>query len=133
MKERMNDTYYIGYEGQPEISFFFESPTEKNILKMWIGYFEMLLDLMTQYAPSDEDILHVYCAHEGWYDESPWEIQNIDAAIRLFESFDLNKASGEQLEQVKNIVPDIPGVAHQITAFLEKAITNGCKVYIEYD
>lgn len=125
--------YYVGYEGQPEISFFFESYTEKNILKMWIGYFETLLDLMTQYAPSDEDILHEYCAHEGWYDESSWEIQNIDAAIRVFESFNFNKASVEKLEQVNNIVPDLPEVAHQITAFLEKAITNGCKVCIEYD
>lgn len=133
MKERMNDTYYVGYEGQPEISFFFESPREKNTLKMWNGYFETLLDLMTQFALSDEGILHEYCAHEGWYDESPWEIQNIDAAIRLFESFDLNKASGKQIEQVKSIVPDLSGVAHQMTTFLEKAKIKGCKVYIEYD
>ena len=45
MNERINDTYYIGYEGQPEISFFFESLTEKNILKMWNGFLRLYLIL----------------------------------------------------------------------------------------
>ena len=34
MKEELvNDSYYVGFEGQPEILILFESPTEKNILK----------------------------------------------------------------------------------------------------
>ncbi|KOY14297.1 hypothetical protein [Paenibacillus xylanivorans] len=134
MKEELvNDSFYIGFEGQPEILILFDNLTEKNILKMWNGYFETLLDLMCQYEPSNEGILHEYYAHEGWYEESPWEIQNLDAAIHLFKSFDMSKLTGEQIENSENIIPALPEVAQRISTFLEAAKSNGSNVYIVYD
>ncbi|KAA8753920.1 hypothetical protein [Paenibacillus sp. UASWS1643] len=132
-EEKVNDFYYVGYEGHPEILILFERTTQKNVLKIWIGYFETLLDLMCQYESTDNDILQAYYAHEGWYEGSPWEIQNLDSAIHLFKSFNVSKVTDEQIVNVKNIVPTLPEVAHQISTFLELAKTNGCSVYIEYD
>lgn len=133
IEDKVNDFYYIGYEGQPEILIVFENSAEKNILKMWNGYFETLLDLMCQYESTDNGILQEYYAHEGWYEGSPWEIQDLDLAIHLFKSFNVSKVTDEQIENVKNVVPTLPEVAHQISTFLELAKTNGCSVYIEYD
>ncbi|WP_340018801.1 hypothetical protein NSQ20_31210 [Paenibacillus sp. FSL K6-1122] len=130
IEDKVNDFYYVGYEGQPEILIVFENSAEKNILKMWNGYFETLLDLMCHYEPTDIGILQEYYAHKGWFEESPWEIQDLDSAIHLFKSFNVSKVIGEQIENVKNIVPTLPEVAHQITTFLELAKTNACSVYI---
>ncbi|MEK3918089.1 hypothetical protein ACMX2M_25210 [Paenibacillus polymyxa] len=58
MKEdKVSDFYYVGYEGQPEILIVFGNSAEKNILKMWNGYFDTLLDLMCQYESTDNGIL----------------------------------------------------------------------------
>lgn len=88
---------------------------------------------MCQYESTDNGILQEYYAHEGWYEGSPWEIQDLDSAIHLFKSFNMSKVTGEQIENVKNIVPTLPEVAQQISTFLELAKTNGSSVYIEYD
>ncbi|NUU77371.1 hypothetical protein [Paenibacillus xylanilyticus] len=56
-EEKVNDTYYVGYE----------------------GYLETLLDLMCHYESTDNGILQEHYAHEGWYEESPWEIQDLDS------------------------------------------------------
>ncbi|PJN57723.1 hypothetical protein PAEAM_39360 [Paenibacillus sp. GM1FR] len=77
-EENVIDTYYVGFEGYSIIQIVFESFTEKNVLKMWNGYFETLLDLMCHYESADNGTLKESYAHEGWYEGSPWEIQDLD-------------------------------------------------------
>lgn len=59
MKEEIvNDSYYLGYEGEPEIVFVFKSSNNKQTLKIWNGYVETIVDLMCQYESFDDGILH---------------------------------------------------------------------------
>lgn len=132
-KEIVYDSYYSGFEGEPEIAFVFENSDERHILKMWTGYFDTMLDLMCQYEPFNDGILHEYYAHEGWYEESPWELTNLNAAIQLFKSFNLQKVNENTIEASPNIVPTLPEVASEIAQFLEQAKSNESNAYIIYE
>jgi len=132
-REIVYDFYYSGFEGESEIAFVFEKSDERYILKMWTGYFDTILGLMCEYEPYNDGILHEYYAHEGWYEESPWELTNIDVVIQLFKSFDLQKVDNNTVEASPNIVPTLPEVASEIAQFLEQAKSNDCNVFIIYE
>lgn len=132
-KETVNDFYYLGFEGEPDIIFVFENSDERQILKMWSGYFDTMLDLMCQYESFDNGILHEYYVHEGWYEESPWELTNLDSVIQLFKSFDLQRVNENAVEVSPSIVPTLPKVAFDIAQFLENVKSNESKVYIVYE
>lgn len=131
--EIVNDSYYTGFEGEPEIAFVYETTNERQVLKMWTGYFDTMLDLMCQYEAYNDGILHEYYIHEGWYEESPWELTNLDATIQLFKSFNLKKVDIRVVEVSPNIVPTLPEVAREITQFLVHAKSSESNVYIVYD
>lgn len=92
-----------------------------------------MLDLMCQYESFDEGILHEYYVHEGWYDESPWEITNLESTVSLFRSFSLQRVNEKAVEASPNIVDTLPAVACVIAKFLEQANCSEGKVYIVYD
>ncbi|MFD0670581.1 hypothetical protein [Cohnella sp. GCM10027633] len=131
--EFVNAAYYTGFEGEPEIAFVYEMTNERQVLKLWTGYFDTIMDLMCQYESYKNGILHEYYVHEGWYEESPWEVTQLDATIQLFKSFHLQSVDVKAAEASPNIVPVLPDVAREIIQFLEQARINGSTVYIVYD
>ncbi|RAT96550.1 hypothetical protein [Brevibacillus sp. Leaf182] len=128
--EVINDLYYVGFEGEPEIIFMYEKSTEVQVLKLWNGYFESLLDCLVQQRPVHDGILHEYYFHEGWYEESPWEIKDVEKAIQLFKSFDVKKVTEKESS---NIIPVLPDITMNIISFLEQAIQSGNRVFIVYE
>ncbi|CAI8959684.1 conserved hypothetical protein [Brevibacillus sp. IT-7CA2] len=128
--EAINDLYYVGFEGEPEIIFMYEKSNEVQVLKLWNGYFESLLDCLVQQAPVQDGILHEYYVHEGWYEESPWEITNVEKAVQLFKSFDVKKVTENESS---NIIPVLPAITMDIISFLEQAIQSGNRVFIVYE
>ncbi|WP_244310632.1 hypothetical protein [Paenibacillus ottowii] len=44
--DKINDTYYAGFEGEPEIRVIYTNSDESYVLKIWNGYFEILLDCL---------------------------------------------------------------------------------------
>ncbi|MCG7408432.1 hypothetical protein MH117_13460 [Paenibacillus sp. ACRRX] len=129
--EMINDSYYVGFEGEPEIIFMFENLNERYELKLWNGYFETLLDCML--AQVQSGILNEYYVYEGWYEESPWEITNIEEAIQLFKSLDANKLAEYGGKASKNIISMLPALTCDIVTFLEQANDSGTRVYIIYE
>ncbi|WP_314591081.1 hypothetical protein [Paenibacillus terrigena] len=131
--EVINDSYYAGFEGEPEIIFMYENSNERQVLKLWNGYFETLLDCLVQQTPVHEGILHEYYIHEGWYEESPWEIKNVEKEIQLFKSFVTNEITEEVIKESSNIIPILPALTRDIITFLEQANDSGDNVYIVYE
>lgn len=131
--EIVNNSYYTGFESESEIALVYEKTNEIQVLKMWTGYFDTMLDLMCQYEAYNDGILYEYYIHEGWYEESPWELTNLDATIQLFKSFNLQNVDIAAIEASPNIVPTLPEVAREITRFLEHAKSSESNVYIIYD
>lgn len=82
----INDRFYCGYEGEKEIQIF----TYRKKLIIWEGYFD---DIMEQFEPDLgvwKGAPYYYHLHIGWYDESPWKIQDIIFFLHQFEQVDLS-------------------------------------------
>lgn len=129
----VNNLYYRGFEGEPDIAFAFENDAGTHRFIMWIGYFETLLSSMLTYESPQNEFLATYNLHEGWYEDNPWEINNLNEVIQLFEAFDLNKIPGSVRAQSANIMSSLPKLVEDLLKFLANARKNHDKVYILYD
>ncbi|OWR31281.1 hypothetical protein CDO73_07725 [Saccharibacillus sp. O23] len=132
-KKETNSIYYLGFEGYPEIDLISKNNMDIKTLKLWVGYFETILDLMSQYEDIEGGILYEYYLHNGWYEESPWELKNLESAIQLFKDFNLEQIDEKMLQESSSIVPILPKVACEIADFLEQALSSKSEVYICYD
>ncbi len=66
-------------------------------------------------------ILKEYHLDKGWYEESPWKVQDVDEALASLRS-----ANPEALDQ-KTLT-----VWGDICTFVEEALADGDELYIEY-
>ncbi|GGB56559.1 hypothetical protein GCM10011409_37690 [Lentibacillus populi] len=123
----IKEKYYKGFEGEPEIEIVNEG---EKVLRIWNGYFETLLESLF----NEEDpvgLIKEYVFHEGWYDESPWEIKDLDLAIEQFKKSDINNIRHK--EEIQNILPILPELSREIVSFLQDSKEKGKKVYIVYE
>ncbi|MBY0599223.1 hypothetical protein [Bacillus bingmayongensis] len=125
----INDKYYIGFEGEVEINLVREvQEGNKSIFKIWNGYFETILDNLLDNDVPKEGIVKEYFHQEGWYDESPWHVEDISLTIKQFRMFDNNKVRNSS--SLKEVLPEL---VTDIIDFLEQAKAKEEDVYIEYD
>ena len=121
--EELDEKYYHGFEGEPEIIFSLVIQNgEKRELGIWIGYFDKI---MRQIKPKEgrwTSLAYFYHLYIGWYDESPWLIENLVEAYEQLNEIDhsnLTSKDKEVLETILNLLID--------------AIDNNFKVFISYD
>lgn len=117
------EKYYQGFEGEPEIMFNLRSVNGNDIdLRMWGGYFDKI---MRQVSPKEgkwTSLAYYYHLDIGWYEESPWLIEE---PIKAYEQLkEINKES-LQIEE-KEIV-------ELILDMLKIAIKNEGQVFISYE
>lgn len=119
----IDEKYYIGFEGEPEITF---SIIKENNIKrqfgMWGGYFD---NIMKQIKPKEgrwTALAYYYQLGIGWYDESPWLIQNLEESYEQLIEIEVAKLENEEKEIIKIIL-----------SMLKYAIDNNCKAFILYD
>jgi len=120
--ELLNTKFYDGFEGEPELAL----SDGENKLIMWNGYFETLLKALLDNNLEKEGIIKEYFYQEGWYDDSPWVIEDVQLAINQMKSFDVSKlvvSDGFKKELVE--------LVQEIIQFLENAKNK--TVVIEYD
>lgn len=128
-----NNLFYRGFEGEPEISFAFSTNNESYSFNMWIGYFDVILRSMLDYESHEKIFLRTYSMYEGWYDNSPWEINDINEVVCLFKNFDINKIPVQVKQQSGSLIDQIPALLKALNEFLEAARNSNEKVYILYD
>ncbi|MEK5259099.1 hypothetical protein MKY75_07675 [Paenibacillus sp. FSL L8-0663] len=128
--DKINDTYYAGFEGEPEIRLIYTNSDKCYVLKIWNGYFDTLMDCLVQLESAQSNILS---DHEGWYEESPWEVENIRETLQLFDSFDIKYLTEEEAKSLTNILPVLPDLKNDIIILLQKAVNGNGNVFIEYD
>jgi len=79
--------FYEGFEGEGEIQFIQANNSgSKKIIRIWDGYFD---DIMGKVTPDSNGWTSLaYCYHlvEGWYEETPWELLEIDKALQQLNS-----------------------------------------------
>ncbi|EAC4173168.1 hypothetical protein K9J41_000836 [Listeria monocytogenes] len=117
----INSGFYEGFEGEAEISFV----AGDNKLVIWNGYFETILDNLLDCSVEREGVLKEFFNHEGWYDDSPWMIEDNSLTITQLKCFDISKINQTSMKD------DLEEVVKTIISFFE----NNCfsKIYIEYE
>lgn len=131
--EHINDLYYRGFEGEPEIGFLYENKIETHVFKMWIGYFDTVLANMISTETIKNEFLTAYNLHEGWYDESPWEIRNPNEVIQFFKDFNISTIDHKVNNHSSSILSSLPQLINHLVEFLEGALERHQKVFVIYD
>lgn len=116
--EIIDDKYYKGFEGEPEIQFIkLLKEDERQILSIWSGYFDEIMEKIEPTTNGWDGLAYYYQLQEGWYEESPWTIDNIDYAIRQFNEINegsLHETTRKVLVQIKDILQSASNAKHQV-------------------
>jgi hypothetical protein len=118
----INNRFYIGYEGEPEIQFISQDIEDKQILCIWEGYFD---EIMVQFKPTDgkwTGLAYNYHMYTGWYDNTLWKIECPKNVLEQFNSIDKDLLNEETAQ-----------VLLEICAFLEKGIKSKHELFMNRD
>lgn len=115
--------HYEGYLGEPEIQFVkISNEGKKFILRIWIGFFDSIISLLKPKKTGWTGLAYYYHMHEGWYDESPWQINDIVATINELQEINLNDLDTQTQEVLNDIIE-----------LLTNALPKGNTAWINYD
>ncbi len=118
-----NNDFYIDYEGEPEIVIKrIEGGGREHMLSLWSGFFGEIMNLIKPAPNGWTGLVYYYHMQEGWYEESPWELKNIQDAITQ-----LKKINELELCDKSKLVLKL------IFNELENASRNGDKIEISYN
>ncbi len=114
--------FYTGYEGEPEIIFYFENAEDKHVqLKVWIGHFDAIMLAITPNSNGWKGLSRYYQTDTGWFEESPWKIPDLDDALHNIQYADSAKLDHTALL-----------VYHNLCELLHQAKIMNQNVWIEY-
>lgn len=121
--DTINNKHYEGFQGEPEIQFIrIDNKGKKIVLRIWIGFFDSILSLIEPTDAGWKGLAYYYHMHEGWYEESPWQITDIAATIN-----ELQKINKNSLDiQTQNAFNDL-------IELLTNALSENNAVWINYD
>jgi len=127
--ETINEKFYYGFEGEPEVQFVCRTKDNVDKMVIWQGYFEGLLSGCFSNSIKEGGLLHSYVNADGFYDESPWEIPDIDIAINelgFFRTEEVNSDSSSMISTVEKLKVEL-------LSFLMDSENKGLGVYIDYN
>lgn len=90
----IDERFYKGFEGEAAVSFV----TDTTTLMIWDGYFETIMHNLLDSHIEKEGILKEFFNYEGWYEDSPWIIEDIPLTICQLKHFGGRKGPRESLE-----------------------------------
>lgn len=96
--ELVNKKYYDGFEGEPEIQFIYKKENDTAMLTIWEGYFDQIMRLMLPDEQGWTGLANCYNMYTGWYEDSPWVIEDLQIALKQLESIDETKLCDEAVE-----------------------------------
>ena len=117
--EHINKKYYDGFEGEPEIQIIYRKGNDSQILVMWEGYFDQIMRLISPDRSGWTGLAYYYNMYLGWYEESPWVIEDLQMALKQFESINSRKLCCEAKE-----------ILVSICDIINEAISNSYEVFI---
>lgn len=127
-----NIDYYTAFEGEPEITFEIKLEKKTFQFKIWIGYFESILNNINLINPKENKFFSLYCSYEGWFLESPFQIKDVNEVIYLFRQFKIDKLKDEERKYINNMINVLDDIKNDLIDFLEFSIINGYTTTISY-
>lgn len=112
------DKYYKGYEGEPEIQIIKKSSNDERIvLRIWTGFFDNIMTAIEPQSTGWTSLAYYYNLYIGWYEESPWKIENLYEAKEQLEGLNrsiLNDMDKEVLEEILRVFKEAMTVGDEI-------------------
>lgn len=99
----INNEYYIGFEGEPEIQFICKKKNNTDIVIIWEGYFDEIMRLITPEEKGWTGLAYYYNMCFGWYEETPWVIEDLQVVLDQLKKIDSNMLSSEASKVLKII------------------------------
>lgn len=99
----VNDKYYVGFEGEPEIQFICKKAKEDDVIIIWEGYFDEIMRSMSPEEKGWTGLAYYYNMDLGWYEESSWIINDLYMALQQFNTINCEVLSSEACEILKLI------------------------------
>lgn len=126
----INENYYKGFEGEKDLDiYYYQEDGEKTGLKIWDGYFELLLSACWLGQVSKGGLLECYADREGFYEEKPWRISNIDVVIK-----ELLQYSPEFEKDISLSMKETLSVLQKdLLMLLDFAVLHNKDIYIDFD
>lgn len=119
------DKYYVGYEGEPEIQIIRKTlQGDTFVLRIWSGFFD---DIMKSIEPEEKgwsSLAYYYNLYIGWYEDSPWLLEDINAAIEQLKKIKSDKLSASRGSM---------NVLIEFIEVLEDAMISGDSIMIAYE
>ena len=117
--------FYKGFEGEPELTISQKdfSGNTINSIKLWIGFFDSIIELIKpNFKDEWEGITVYYHAHTGWYDNSLWKCEEVILFIQQLESIEKLQLN-VQTQEILEILIEL----------LKESISSKTVIYFEYD
>lgn len=110
--------FYSGFEGEPEMRFVRRTADDEEfVVRIWIGFFHYIMDSVEPSVNGWKGLALTYHTCQGWYEESPWKIDDIHEVFgewMLLDSGKIDnyalpvwKAIGDLLRDAKNALEDV--------------------------
>lgn len=114
--------FYIGFEGEPEIIFYFEnSENQRVLLKAWIGYFDSIMAAIQPNETGWSGLTYYYHMDTAWFKESPWRIPDLGDALNNLQSANITELDQETINFYQ-----------KLSELLREAQSLDGEVWIEY-
>ena len=121
---KVNEKYYDGFEGEPEITFcLMENDIIIEKVGIWDGYFNEIMKLVRPEKEGWTGLAYFYHLYTGWYEEDNWLVPNISEAYRQLVNIDSNELVNREEKEVLILVLNL----------FKHALDNNGRIYILYD
>ena len=123
----VNETYYEGYEGEPEIIFIIENNgIKRKMLGIWDGF---LNDILSDVKPTEKGWVGIaYYRHIGMFEDKhrlgdePWCIEDLPVVYRQLTSIDQDMRNFRYYDTI--------AVLCKIIDLIKEAMDNNEKVLV---
>ena len=122
--DMLDERYYEGFEGEGQVTIW----CDEDGMVIWSGYFETILEGCWRSDFSHDGIVKCYHNRDGFFD-GVWEMQYPHIVLDELDKFDeklLNTDSKGMIEKSKEVIS-------QLVSFINGAIENKRRIYVEYD
>ncbi len=96
---------------------------------MWEGYFEYLLSACYSQDFEAGGLMESYYNHDGFYDTSPWKINNLQMVLNELSNFKKEKIDTNS----PDIINTVARLKDELISFLQIPLLEEKEVYIEYN
>lgn len=124
----LDKKYYEGYEGEGEVKIWSNENGNENGMIVWIGYFNTILEGCFSSEFSPNGMIECYFNQDGFYDDK-WEMRYPHIVLEELKKFN------ERLLDTKDeeIIKISKEIIEQLVFFINVAVKNKRKIYVEYN